>query len=289
MKGIILAGGTGSRLFPITKGISKQLIPVYDKPLIYYPLSVLMLAGIKEILIITNPEHLNAFENTLGDGSLYGISITYKKQDTPRGLADAFLVGEEFIGNDKVCLVLGDNIFWGHGFTKILTSTYAKDSGATVFGYKVTDPSQFGVVEFDDNNRVKSVEEKPSNPKSDFAITGLYFFDNKVIDFAKSVTPSERGELEITSILDMYLKENILDVELLGRGFTWFDTGTKDGLFESATFVKTMQKNQGFRIGCLEEIAWEKKWIDDEELIFSAQHLKKTGYGEYLLNLLQRK
>lgn len=288
MKGIILAGGTGSRLFPITNGISKQLIPIYDKPLIYYPLSVLMLAGIKEILIITNPEHLNAFKNTLGDGSSYGISIAYKKQDVPRGLADAFLIGEEFIGNDKVCLVLGDNIFWGHGFTNILTSTYAKESGATVFGYKVTDPSQFGVVEFDNNNIVKSVEEKPSDPKSNFAITGLYFFDNKVIDYAKSVSPSKRGEIEITSILDRYLKENTLTVELLGRGFTWFDTGTKDGLFESATFVKTMQNNQGFRIGCLEEIAWKKKWIDDEKLISSAQRFNKTGYGEYLLNLLER-
>ena len=289
MKGIILAGGTGSRLFPVTKGISKQLVPIYDKPLIYYPLSVLMLSGIREILIITNPEHLNAFKNTLGDGSALGISISYEKQIEPRGLADAFIIGEKFIDNEDVCLILGDNIFWGHGFTNILKSTSEKKSGATIFGYKVTNPSQFGVVEFDKNRKVISVNEKPINPKSDFAITGLYFFDNKVIDYAKSVTPSKRGELEITSILDRYLQEESLSIELLGRGFTWFDTGTKENLFEAAMFVKTMQNNQGFRIGCLEEIAWEQNWINDDELINSAKILSKTGYGEYLLNLLERK
>ncbi len=289
MKGIILAGGTGSRLFPITNGISKQLIPIYDKPLIYYPLSVLMLAGIKEIMIITNPQHLESFESCLGDGSSFGISINYKEQDEPRGLADAFIIGEEFIGDEKVCLILGDNIFWGHGFTNILTEKSSIESGATVFGYKVTNPSQFGVIEFDKNNKVLSVEEKPVNPKSNFAITGLYFFDNKVVDFAKSVIPSDRGELEITSILDKYLKADLLDVELLGRGFTWFDTGTKEGLFESATFVKTMQNNQGFRIGCLEEIAWEKKWINNDQLMLSAKRYEKTGYGKYLSNLLEKK
>ena len=281
MKGIILAGGTGSRLFPITNGISKQLIPIYDKPLIYYPLSVLMLSGIKEILIISNPQHLNAFKDTLGDGSSYGISISYQKQNEPRGLADAFIIGEKFIDNDNVALVLGDNIFWGHGFTKILNSISEAKPGATVFGYKVTNPSQFGVVEFDKNNKVISVEEKPINPKSNFAITGLYFFDNKVVDYAKSVIPSERGELEITSILDKYLQENSLNVELLGRGFTWFDTGTKDSLFESAMFIKTMQNNQGFRIGCLEEIAWKQNWINDDQLIKNAELLSKTGYGKY--------
>jgi|TARA_B100001063_G_scaffold56039_1_gene49941 glucose-1-phosphate thymidylyltransferase len=289
MKGIILAGGTGSRLFPITNGISKQLIPIYDKPLIYYPLSVLMLSGIKEILIISNPQHLNAFKDTLGDGSSYGISISYQKQNEPRGLADAFIIGEKFIDNDNVALVLGDNIFWGHGFTKILNSISEAKPGATVFGYKVTNPSQFGVVEFDKNNKVISVEEKPINPKSNFAITGLYFFDNKVVDYAKSVIPSERGELEITSILDKYLQENSLNVELLGRGFTWFDTGTKDSLFESAMFIKTMQNNQGFRIGCLEEIAWKQNWINDDQLIKNAELLSKTGYGKYLLSLLERK
>tara|TARA_X000000950_G_C13715386_1_gene577944 strand:- start:140 stop:886 length:747 start_codon:yes stop_codon:yes gene_type:complete len=247
-----------------------------------------MLAGIKDILVITNSRDKNSFENTLGDGSSIGISISYEVQESPKGLAEAFIIGEKFIGNDSVCLVLGDNIFWGHGFTNILKSAKLKESGATVFGYKVNNPSDFGVIEFDSNNKVISVEEKPAKPKSNFAITGLYFFDNHVVDFSKLVVPSERGELEITSILESYLAKNSLNVELLGRGFTWFDTGTKEGLFESASFVKTMQNNQGFRIGCLEEIAWEKNWIDDKKLAMCAECYSKTGYGEYLLSLLKR-
>ncbi|OAT27231.1 glucose-1-phosphate thymidylyltransferase RfbA [Proteus myxofaciens] len=286
MKGIILAGGSGTRLHPITKGVSKQLLPIYDKPMIYYPLSVLMLAGIRDILLITTPDDLTSFQRLLGDGSAFGVHIQYKVQPSPDGLAQAFILGEEFIGDDHCCLVLGDNIYFGQGFSPKLKQVAQREQGATVFGYQVMDPERFGVVEFDDSFRVLSIEEKPEKPKSNWAVTGLYFYDNRVVDFAKKVKPSIRGELEITSINQMYLESGELNVELLGRGFAWLDTGTHDSLIEASTFVQTVEKRQGFKVACLEEIAWRNGWLSDEQVKESAQALVKTGYGRYLLDLL---
>lgn len=285
MKGIILAGGSGSRLYPITKGISKQLLPIYDKPMIYYPLSVLMLSNIREVLIISNPEFIDIYKNLLGDGSSLGMKFEYKIQEKPRGLADAFIVGEEFIGDDSVCLILGDNIFYGQGFVPRLMSAASVNDGAVIFGYYVPDPSEFGVVEFDENNQVISLEEKPQNPKSHYAIPGLYFYDNSVISKAKSLTPSARGEIEITDLNRVYLNEGKLKVELLGRGFAWLDTGTYDGLANASDFVRTMQKRTGLYISCLEEIAWRKGFISTEQLREIGESLKMTEYGEYILSL----
>ena len=287
MKGIILAGGSGTRLYPITLGVSKQLLPVYDKPMIYYPLSVLMLAGIKEILLITTPEDLGSFQRLLGNGSQFGIKLQYEVQPKPEGLAQAFIIGEDFIGDDSVCLVLGDNIFWGQGFSPLLEQAAAQKSGATILGYKVNDPERFGVVEFDENLNVLSIEEKPDKPKSDCAVTGLYFYDNDVVNIAKEVQPSERGELEITAINQEYLKRNKLKVKLLGRGFAWLDTGTNDSLLEASQFVATIEKRQGFKVACLEEIALYRGWISPEFLKVSKYLVSKTSYGKYVLDLIR--
>lgn len=287
MKGIILAGGSGTRLYPVTKAISKQIIPVYDKPMIYYPLSILMLAGIREILIISTARDILVFQELLRSGKELGLSISYEIQEPPKGLAEAFIIGEEFIGSDSVALILGDNLFYGHGFTGMLEKAVNNKSGATIFGYYVKNPKDFGVVEFDSDGKVVSLEEKPNNPKSNYAIPGIYFYDNSVIEKAKVVLPSERGELEITSINEMYLKENTLNVISLGRGMAWLDTGTFDGLLEASNFVKTIQTRQGIMIACLEEIAYNKGWIDDKQLLKLSKSLEKTSYGEYLLSLLK--
>lgn len=289
MKGIILAGGSGSRLYPITKGISKQLIPVYDKPMIYYPLSVLMLAGIKDILIITTPEDLNNFQRLLGDGSCFGINLSYQVQLKPEGLAQAFIIGEHFIGNDTVCLALGDNIFYGQNFSPKLKEAAQLADGATVFGYQVKDPERFGVVEFDANKKALSIEEKPVKPKSNYAVTGLYFYDNNVVSIAKTIKPSERGELEITSINEVYLRNGKLKVELLGRGFTWLDTGTHQSLLEASHFVETIEQHQGFKIACLEEIALYNGWLTKDEVFRIGNEYIKNGYGQYLLSLVKDK
>lgn len=288
MKGIILAGGSGTRLYPITMGVSKQLLPVYDKPMIYYPLSVLMLAGVNDVLIITTPEDQPGFIRLLGDGNQFGINIKYAIQPSPDGLAQAFIIGDKFIGNDTVCLVLGDNIFFGQGFTPKLKTAASRNKGATVFGYQVMNPESFGVVEFDKNFAALSIEEKPEIPRSNWAVTGLYFYDNNVIHIAKNIEPSSRGELEITTVNQVYLENKMLTVELLGRGFAWLDTGTHDSLIEAGSFVETVQKRQGMMIACLEEIAWRNGWLSDEDLNVRAKVLGKTNYGAYLLKLINR-
>lgn len=285
MKGIILAGGSGTRLYPITKGISKQLIPVYDKPMIYYPLSTLMLAGIRDILVISTPEYTPLFESLLGDGSDFGINLSYKVQEHPNGLAEAFILGKEFIGSDSVCLILGDNIYYGSGLSKQLQEAAKKEDGAIIFGYHVNDPERFGVVEFDENMHALSIEEKPEHPKSNYAVTGLYFYDNDVVEIAENMKPSDRGELEITDVNKEYLRRGKLDVKLMGRGYAWLDTGTHDSMLEAASFISTIQKRQNLKVACLEEIAYRMHWISREKLIELAQPLKKNDYGQYLLRL----
>ncbi|RLM02185.1 glucose-1-phosphate thymidylyltransferase RfbA [Gibbsiella quercinecans] len=289
MKGIVLAGGSGTRLYPITRGVSKQLLPIYDKPMVYYPISVLMLAGIRDILVISTPEDMPSFKRLLGDGSRFGINLSYEVQPSPDGLAQAFLIGEEFINGDRCALVLGDNIYFGESFGRKLENVVAREEGATVFGYQVMDPERFGVVDFDENFRALSIEEKPAVPKSNWAVTGLYFYDNKVVEMAKQVKPSHRGELEITTLNQMYLEQGNLNVELLGRGFAWLDTGTHDSLIEASQFVHTIEKRQGFKVACLEEIAFRKGWLTREQVAAEAKLLGKTLYGQYLANLVGEK
>ena len=291
MKGIVLAGGSGTRLYPITKGVSKQLIPIYDKPMVYYPISALMLAGIREILIISTPQDLPGFKRLLGDGSDYGVHFEYAEQPSPDGLAQAFIIGEEFIGDDSACLVLGDNIFFGHGFPTMLRQAVKEaqeNKKATVFGYYVNDPERYGVAEFDKEGNVLSIEEKPQQPKSNYAVVGLYFYPNKVVEVAKNIKPSARGELEITTVNQEFLKDGELKVQLLGRGFAWLDTGTHDSLSEASTFIEVIEKRQGLKVSCLEEIAWRNGWIDDEKLLELAKPMMKNQYGEYLVKLLNR-
>ena len=287
IKGIILAGGSGTRLYPITKGISKQLLPIYDKPMIYYPLSVLMLAGIRDVLIISTPDDIECFERLLGDGSEFGINLKYATQPSPDGLAQAFIIGEDFIGNSNVCLVLGDNIFYGQGFTPMLRNAVSRQKGATIFGYQVKDPERFGVVEFNEKLRAISLEEKPIKPKSNFAVTGLYFYDNDVIQIAKQVKPSERGELEITTINQMYMERGDLSVEVLGRGFAWLDTGTHESLLEAAQFVETLEKRQGYKVACLEEIALNQGWLSKQRVLKIGKSMSKNSYGQYLISLVE--
>lgn len=292
MKGIVLAGGSGTRLYPITKGVSKQLLPIYNKPMVYYPISALMLAGIRDILIISTPEDLPGFKRMLGDGSDYGVNFEYAEQPSPDGLAQAFIIGEEFIGDDSVCLVLGDNIFYGQGLPEMLKKAVKDaedDQKATVFGYYVNDPERYGVAEFDKNGKVLSIEEKPANPKSNYAVVGLYFYPNKVVDVAKNIKPSARGELEITTVNQQFLNDEELKVQLFGRGFAWLDTGTHDSLSEASTFIEVLEKRQGLKVSCLEEIAWRNKWINDENLRELGEVMQKNEYGQYLLKLLDKR
>lgn len=289
MKGIVLAGGSGTRLYPITRGVSKQLLPIYDKPMVYYPISVLMLAGIREILIITTPEDMPAFQRLLGDGSRFGIALSYAVQPSPDGLAQAFIIGEEFINGERCALVLGDNIYFGQSFGKKLEAVAAKEEGATIFGYQVTDAERFGVVEFDQDFRALSIEEKPVKPKSNWAVTGLYFYDKNIVEMAKQVKPSHRGELEITTLNQMYLEQGSLNVELLGRGFAWLDTGTHDSLIEASQFIHTIEKRQGFKVACLEEIAFRKGWLSKQQVADEAKVMSKTSYGQYLTQLIAKK